>query len=260
MTSTTRSASATGAAPVVSSPAAGLGWATAVVVLVALALGLTTPPRSGPNCSTGCIGYPYTDVAAFVPRDYWWMYPQSLLILLVLGLLVCVHQAAAPAARVFSGLALVLAAVGAAAVLVDYVIQLAALQPSLRRGETGGLSLFSQYNPHGVFIALEDLGYLLLGLALLTLAAVFTAPSRLERGLRWVLMVGGALTVVALPALAVVYGADLEYRYEVVAIALTWVTLIIGGILLTRWFHPPVAGRPPADASAIRHDGPAPLP
>src|SRR5690349_20287985 len=203
-------------APVVSPPTLrlgrALGWTTAGVGLLAAVMAYTTPPRSGPFCSNGCVGSPYTDVAAFVPRDYWWMYPQSLLIVMALVLLVCVHHAAAPAARVFSGLAVALATVATASLLADYVIQLAVLQPALRRGETDGLSLFSQYNPHGIFIALENLGYLLLGLALLATAAVFTGRSRLSRGLRWLLLVGGALTVIALPVLAVIYGSDLEYR------------------------------------------------
>ena len=200
-------------------PAApGLALATTIVGLLALVTGLTTPPRSGPFCRTGCLGYPYTDVAAFVPRDYWWLYPQSLFVLLVLVLLVRIHQVAAPSARVFSGIAVALGTVAAAALLVDYVVQFAVLQPSLLRGETAGLSVCSQYNPHGVFIALEDLGYFL-GVGAADLAAVFTGRSRLERGLRWLVLVGGALTVAALPVLAVAYRADLEYRYEVAAIA-----------------------------------------
>lgn len=233
---------------------AGLALATTIVGLVALASALTTPPRSGPFCRSSCLGFPYTDAAAFVPRDYWWMYPQSLLILLVVALLVCIHQAAAASERVCSGIAVGLGAVAAAALLVDYAIQLTVLQPSLLREETAGLSAWSQYNPHGVFIALENLGYLLLGLALLTVAAVFAGPSPLGRGLRWLFVAGGALTVVALPALAVAYGADLEYRYEVAAIALTWLTLIPGGVLLIRWFHrtgtPPPAADPPARVDA----------
>ena len=214
----------------------GLALTTSIVGLLALVAGFTTPPRSGPFCRTGCLSYPYTDAAAFVPRDYWWLYPQSLLVLLVLVLLVRIHGVAVPRARVFSGIAVGLSTVAAAALLMDYVIQLAVLQPSLLRGETAGLSVISQYNPHGVFIAVEDLGYLLLGLALLIVAGVFMRPSRLERGLRWLFMVGGALTVAALPALAIVYRADLEYRYEVAAIAVTWITLIVGGLLLYRWF------------------------
>jgi hypothetical protein len=250
MTSDVRKAPPPAASPVARPPGARLGsilaLTTTIVGLLALVSGLTTPPRSGPFCRTACLGAPYTDAAAFVPRDYWWLYPQSLLVLLVLGLLVCIHQAAAATARVFSGIAVALGAVAAAALLVDYAVQLAVVQPSLLRGETAGLSLWSQYNPHGVFIALENLGYLLLGLALLALAAVFTGQSRLDRGLRWLFLAGGALTVAALPALAVGYRADLEYRYEVAAIGLTWVTLIAGGPLLTRWFRHP--GTPPAAA------------
>ena len=231
----------------------GVAWATVVLGVLALASAITTPPRSGPLCGSGCIGYPYTDAAAFVPRDYWWMYPQSALVLASLMLLICVHQAAASAVRVFSGIAVAFAAVAVPALLVDYAIQLAVLQPSFLRGETGGLALFSQYNPHGVFVAMENVGYLLLGLALFTAAAVFTAPTRLERTLRWVLMAGGALSVVALPTLAILNGADLEYRYEVTAMALTWLTLITGGILLTRWFRPSVAALAPAADSAAGH-------
>ena len=115
------------------------------------------------------------------------------------------------------------------------------------------------YNPHGVFIALEDLGYLLLGLALIAAAGVFSGRSRLARGLRRLLLVGGAFTVIVLPVLAVVYGTDLEYRYEVAAIALTWITLIPGGILLTRWFHQPSAERAAADERTIGHHATRPL-
>lgn len=261
MTRTGRNASSpVGASPAAASPTrrldSGLALTTTVVGLLALVSGFTTPPRSGPFCRTSCLGYPYTDAAAFVPRDYWWLYPQSLLVLLVLVLLVRIHAVAAPSARVFSGIAVGLSTVAAAALLVDYVIQLAVLQPSLLRGETAGLSALSQYNPHGVFIALEDLGYLLLGLALLIVAAVFTRPTPLDRGLRWLFLTGGALTVAALPALAVTYRADLEYRYEVAAIAFTWITLIVGGLLLFRWFGrtatpPPTAGLPTHEEAQV---------
>lgn len=249
-----------GGSPVAASPTrrldSALALSTSIVGLLALVTGFTTPPRSGPFCQTGCLAYPYTDAAAFVPRDYWWLYPQSLLVLLVLVLLVRIHAVAVPPARVFSGIAVTLSTIGAAALLIDYVIQLAVLQPSLRLGETAGLSPLSQYNPHGVFIALEDLGYLLFGLALLTLAAVFTRPTRLDRGLRWLFLVGGALTVAALPALAITFGADLEYRYEVAAIAVTWITFIVGGVLLFRWFGTtatptPSAGPPTGEAAHL---------
>jgi hypothetical protein len=57
---------------------------------------------------------------------------------------------------------------------------------------------------------------------------------------------------VTLPALAVGYRADLEYRYEVAAIALTWVTPITGGPLA----HPVV----PPHGNASAGGSPPPLP
>jgi hypothetical protein len=222
----------------------GTARATALAGLLAGGTSVTTPPRSGPFCADACVGYPYTDVAAFVPRDYWWLYPQSLFVLMSLFLLLAVHRRTELAARVFSATAATLTAMAATALLADYAVQLMVVQPSLRRGETAGLSLLSQYNPHGVFIAVENLGYLLLGLALLAAAAVFTAPTRLERALRRVLLGGGAVTVATLPVLAGLYRSDLEYRYEVAAITLTWITLITAGFLLARWFgvQRPAAG------------------
>ena len=137
-------------------------WAaalTAVAAAVALAIGGGAPPRSGTFCATGCITYPYTDVAAFVPGDYLWMYPALLVAALLVVLVACVAWSA-PAGRRLVGLtATAFAVVAAASLAIDYTVQLAAVQPSLLRGETDGLTLLSMYNPHGFFIALEDLGY-----------------------------------------------------------------------------------------------------
>ena len=63
--------------------------ATAVVGVVSLAVAITTPPRSGPYCSADCIVFPYTDAAAYVPRDYYWMYPGVLLTLMFVLLAEC---------------------------------------------------------------------------------------------------------------------------------------------------------------------------
>src|ERR1039458_9998749 len=66
---------------------------------LALALAVTTPARSGPFCRTACIGYPYTDAAAFVPRVYLWMYPATVMALLFVALVACVGYFASARAR-----------------------------------------------------------------------------------------------------------------------------------------------------------------
>lgn len=214
---------------------------TALSAAVALGIGVTTPPRSGPFCTLdltdACVIYPYTDVAAYVPRDYIWMVPALLMGLLFMLLVVCIHHAAAPQQKVVSQMAVLFAAGAAITLTLDYFIQLTVMQPSLLKDEAEGLSLFSQYNPHGIFIALEDIGYLLMGVSFLFLVPVFDQRGGLGRSIRLLLLICGLLAVGSFLLLALLYGYDLEYRYEVAAIVIDWVALIIGGTLLSLFFR-----------------------
>ncbi|MCE7984527.1 MAG: hypothetical protein DYG89_25415 [Caldilinea sp. CFX5] len=216
---------------------------TAVAAAAALGLGATTPPRSGPFCSLDwagvCVTYPYTAVAAYVPRDYYWMYPAFLLGPLFVLLVVCIHQQTVTEKKIFSQIALLFAAMGATLLATNYFIQLAVIQPSLLKGETAGLTLFSQYNPHSIFIALEDLGNLLLGFAFLFVAPVFNQPGKAARFLHRFFTVMGALAVGGFILYALYYGQELEYRYEVFSIMIDWVGLIVAGLLLSIFFAQP---------------------
>jgi hypothetical protein len=59
---------------------------------VTAAIAVATPPRSGPFCTMrSCVTAPYTDVAAFFPRDYLWMYPALLVTSLFVVLMACIH-------------------------------------------------------------------------------------------------------------------------------------------------------------------------
>jgi hypothetical protein len=85
----------------------------------------------------------------------------------------------------------------------------------------------SQLNPHGVFIALENVGYLLLALAFAVIGVSMAARSRPERVAQIVFIVGGTATPLALIGYAAAYQADLGYRFEVAGIAIDWLVLII---------------------------------
>ena len=209
---------------------------TAVAAAAALVIAVTTaPPRSGPFCMLdSCITYPYTDAAIFVSNDYLWMYPAFLMSLLFVVLVICIHHYTSADKRVFSQVALSFAVISATVHTVNYFIQLAVIQPSLLKGELQGLSLFSQYNPHGIFIALEDAGYLMMGVAFLFIALVFSRRKRLENG--YIFIISSMLAVGSLILIALVYGSDLEYRYEVVVIVIVWITLIVSGALLSLFF------------------------
>jgi hypothetical protein len=108
------------------------------------------------------------------------------------------------------------------------------LQPAFLLGETEGLSPWTQYNPHGVFIALENVGYVLLNVAFLFMGvAIVGMPERLWRAAGWVFVSGGALTLAALVLYSALYRARLDYRFEVAAIAITWLVLIAAPVLLS---------------------------
>jgi hypothetical protein len=96
--------------------------------------------------------------------------------LAVLALLLVSAQPArqVAGARMAHRVATSLATLAAGVLLTDYGIQLMVVQPSLVKKETEGLGLWSQLNPHGVFIALQNIDYLLLALAFVSLGAAMT--------------------------------------------------------------------------------------
>jgi hypothetical protein len=201
---------------------------------ISLGMAIMTPPRSGPFCQGDCVGYPYADVAAYVPRDYLWMYPAIVLTLLIIVLMQCIHYKIEPSRRVLSGIGLTFSAVGAGTLIIDYAVQLTFIQPAVVLGEAEGLSPWSQYNPHGVFIALENVGYGLLNLAFLFIGiAMLRTASRLWRAAAWIFAVGAALTLALLVLYSAFYRVRLDYRFEVMAIGVTGLVLIIAPVLVS---------------------------
>jgi hypothetical protein len=218
-----------------------LGFWSAVLLtgfaVVAFAAAIATPPRSGPFCTSACIRYPYANAAAFFPRDYLWMVPAIFMMLLFVILTACIHNYADGDKKIFSQVGLSFALISVALVIMDYFIQLTVMQPGLLKGEMDGLALFSQYNPHGIFIALEDLGYLMMSLAFLFISVVFARGERLEYVLRWLFVISSLVAFAAFIGLTLVYGNGLEYRFEVAIITINWITLIVSGLLLSVLFR-----------------------
>jgi len=146
----------------------------------------------------------------------------------------CVHAHAADDRKVFSQVALSFALMYAAVIALDYFTQFTVVIPSLQSGETAGLSLFTQYDPHGFFVALEGLGYLMMSAAFLFAASVFSGGG-IEPGIRWLFVTSFILAIGAFAGLS-------WMKYDIVAFEVTillinWITLIISGVLLSIWFR-----------------------
>jgi hypothetical protein len=123
---------------------------------------------------------------------------------------------------------------GVAILVVDYASQLTFIQAALVLGETEGLSPWTQYNPHGIFIALENVGYMMINIAFLFIGiSMLRMPRRLWRVAGWIFTVGGVATLALLVFYSAFYQVRLDYRFEVLAIFVTWLVLIATPVLLT---------------------------
>lgn len=147
-------------------------------------------------------------------------------------LIVCIHHRASLEKKIFSFIGLCFALMAASVLVSDYFIQISVIQPSLVNGETEGIPLLSQYNAHGIFIALEEIGYLLMSLSFLCIAPVFSKSDKLESAIRRVLVISFILIMVSLIIISFSYGIQREYRFEVAAITINWMMLIVSGIPL----------------------------
>ncbi|MDY0020532.1 MAG: hypothetical protein RBT47_11060, partial [Anaerolineae bacterium] len=178
---------------------------TSVLTLVTFGIAFFTPPISGPSCQANCITYPFTDIVARFPRDYIWMYPAMLMMVLFVALMACIHQVAAEPKKLYSRIGLAFAIISAGVLITDYFVQVSVIQPSLVNGETEGIALLTQYNPHGIFIALEELGFLLMSFAFFCIAPVFSGANRVERALRWIFRLSFVLALGALIGFSFAY-------------------------------------------------------
>jgi len=209
---------------------------TAVITLVTFGVAMTAIPISGAFVPDGGVAYPYLDTLAQFPGDFYWMYLAIVMVIAYVALMAAIHASAAPDKRVFSQIGLSFAVITAVILLIDYSVQVSVVPVSLTSGETEGIPLLIQYNSHGLFIALEDLGYLLMSLSFLFVAPVF-GGNRLESAVRWIFVISFCLVVISLVAVSASYGINRQDRLEVVILSIDWLVLIVNGILLGRVFR-----------------------
>jgi hypothetical protein len=209
-----------------------VSMAIAALAAVALGLGLAAVPIAGAQCPHDCIDYPYLNTVDRFPRDYLWMYVAIVMVIAYLLFMVSLRAVAAARSGVSSQMA-VATAVAATVVLVPlYFTQASVVPASLAAGETEGIALITMYNPHGLFIALEEIGYLLMSLSFLFAALMIATEERLMRVVRGIFTAGFILPVLALISYSIVYGVDRQDRFEVAAIGIDWLVLIINGVLI----------------------------
>lgn len=214
----------------------GVSLFTAGMTLLTFGIALCTPPLSGPFCRSGCFEYPYHEIAGRFPRDYYWMIPAFFLSISYMAMMISVHKVVPPERSVFSLTSAAFAVMCTLLLSVDYFVQVSFIQPSLLAGETDGVALLSQYNPHGLFILLEELGFIFMNLSFFSLVPAINGSSPTERGLRRTFISGFLLMVVSFAVVLTFYGINREYRFEVMIITVTWIELLIASLLFSKYF------------------------
>ena len=128
------------------------------------------------------------------------------------------------------------ALISSTVLLADYFIQIAVVPISMMKGETEGIALLTQYNGHGIFIALEELGYFTMSIALFFLAPVFSSTNSLNKSIRWILILPLILNTISFVLYSTKFGIDRHYRFEVASISIDWLFFIIMGVLISIYF------------------------
>lgn len=231
--------------------------AAGTLTLLAFAVAIATPPLSGPLCTAGCYSYPYLDVAARYPRDYYWMPPALGATFSFVAFAIAVAARAKPEHALLARFGVALAQMAALTIAGDYFVQLAVIQPSLLAHEADGISLFTQYNPHGLFIALEELGYFLLSTSLACLGASLPGRSGVERVAGRLFVGAWLVCVVAFLWFLTRYGHERAYLLEIAVISIAWVSLVPGAFMMAAVFRREGASgsRPPCPGQRVSHAG-----
>jgi hypothetical protein len=209
---------------------------TAIFAFITFGIAVFTSPISGPFCKGLCINYPFTNIITRFPRDYFWMIPAIFLSLIFVILVSCLHLKTSKYKKIFSQIGMSFSIISATVLVLIYYIQLTVIQPSIEKGETDGISILNQYNPHGLFIAFEEVGYLFMSLVFLVLAQAFSSTKKYEKIIRWVFIVSFILTFASFTLISLIYGINREYRFEVAIITINYITLIISGIFIAKMF------------------------
>jgi hypothetical protein len=138
--------------------------------------------------------------------------------------------------KIFSFISVAFAMIAATILLGNYFLQFSVVPISVMKGQTEGIALLTQYNGHGIFIVLEELGFTMMSIAFIFLSPIFSMKNRLEQAIRWILIMPFVVNVFAFVFYSIQFGLDRDYRYEVATISINWLVTILIGILIGVFF------------------------
>jgi hypothetical protein len=204
-----------------------------IMTIITWSFAMIAVPPAGPYCPGDCMSYPFLDILSYYPRDYYWMYLAVFQLFAYLLFIVSIHFIASIEKKLFSFVSVAFSLISSIVLLIAYFVQFSVVPMSMMKGETDGIALITQYNGHGIFIAMEDLGYITMSISFLFLAFIFSMKNRLEKSIRLILIMAFLFTVVSFIYYSIEFGIDRSYRFEVATITINWLVTITAGILIS---------------------------
>lgn len=208
----------------------------AISTIITFGFAMIAIPPAGPYCPSNCMEYPFLNLLKYYPRDYLWMYCAifQLTGFLILTVVILFH--ADNSKRLYSFLGVCFAGMAVLTLMADYFVQFAVVPISVKKNELEGIAILTQYNGHGIFIALEELGYTLMSLSMFFISLLFSMKNKIELSIRVLFVVSFIGTLLTFTFYVFKFGIDRSYRFEVATITVNFLVLIINGILLSIYF------------------------
>jgi len=208
-----------------------------VLTSITFGFAMTAIPPAGPYCPDNCMTYPFPDILLYYPRDYYWMYLAVFQLFVFIVFIATNHFIANQEKKLFTFISISFTLISSTVLLIAYFTQFSVVPVSVMKGESDGIALITQYNEHGLFIAMEELGYTTMSIALFFLAFAFSENSRSERAIRIILISQLILTILAFIFYSIKFGVERSYLFEVATISINWLVLIIIGIMIALNFR-----------------------
>ena len=146
-----------------------------------------------------------------------------------------VYEQVQPERKLFTRISVHFALISAIILINNYFLQVSVIQPSLVNQEHDGISLLTQFNPHGIFITLEELGFTFMSLSFIMLVPAL-GKTRPEKVIRITAIAGFLMVIAVWIMITLKYGIMREYRFEVAVITIAWFQLILISIAFTILF------------------------
>lgn len=209
----------------------------AIITIITFAFAMTAIPISGVNAPINSnFHYPYLNTFLQYPRDFIWQYIALVQLIIFILFSLLLKENTKSDEKIFANISNSFALLSAVVLLITYYTQVMIVPVSLAKNETDGLGLLIQYNSHGLFIAMEELGYILMSFSLVSLIPIFRKNKDGCFHVRLLLIISFLLSIISFAAISIIFGLEKQDRFEIAVISINWLTLIILGIMLFKLF------------------------